>query len=152
MTSKEQIEKQEQKDREEVIKLFNTIFQDVQYTELPISATTDITVTAVTTGHCVGQYNIEIKERNVSFNKYQDCYFEVMKHDSLKSTYTDHRPLYIALYPSDRTACVWSFKFINMADIKKEKRWMNKSTYCSDEKVLKDVYIMPLDIAKQYKY
>lgn len=152
MTSKEQIEKQEQKDREEVIKLFNTIFKDVQYTELPISATTDITVTATTTGNCTGIYNIEIKERNVPIDRFNDCFLEVMKHDSLKSTYTDHRPLYIALYPSSRTACVWSFKFIDMLDIKKEKRWMNKSTYCNTEKVLKDVYIMPLDIAKQYKY
>lgn len=152
MTSKEQIEKQEQKDREEVIKLFNTIFKDVKYTSLATNAKTDLTVTATTTGHCTGLYNIEIKERNVPINRFNDCYLEVMKHDSLKSTYTDHRPLYIALYPSDRTACVWSFKFINMADIKKEKRWMNKSTFCDTEKVLKDVYIMPLDIAKQYKY
>ncbi len=152
MTDEERIRGQEKKDREEVIKLFNTIFKDVQYTSLPISATTDITVTATTTGHCTGLYNVEIKERNVPIDRFNDCFLEVMKHDSLKSTYTDHRPLYIALYPSDRTACVWSFKFINMADIKQEKRWMNKSTYCSDEKVLKDVYIMPLSIAKQYKY
>lgn len=151
MTNEQKIEKQELKDREEVIKLFNTIFQDVQYTSLATNAKTDLTVTA-TTEHCTGLYNIEIKERNVPIDKFDDCYLEVMKYDSLKSTYTDHRPLYIALYPSSRTACVWSFKFIDMSEIKKEKRWMNKSTYCNTEKVLKDVYLLPLDIAKQYKY
>ena len=72
MTSKEQIEKQEQKDREEVIKLFNTIFKDVKYTSLPISATTDITVTATTTGNCTGIYNVEIKERNVPIDRFND--------------------------------------------------------------------------------
>ena len=152
MTNEQRIEMQEKKDREEVIKLFNTIFKNVQYTELPITGVTDLTITAVTTGHCTGLYNVEIKERDIPIDKYQDCFLEVMKHDSLKSTYTDHRPLYIALYPSSRTACVWSFKFINMDNIKKEKRWMNKSTYCSNEKILKDVYLLPLDIAKQYKY
>lgn len=152
MTDKQRIREQELKDRQEVIRLFNTIFKDVQYTQLPISASTDITVTATTTGHCTGIYNIEIKERNVPIDRFNDCYLEVMKHDSLKSTYADHRPLYIALYPNDRTACVWSFKFIDMADIKQEKRWMNKSTYCNKEKVLKDVYLLPIEQAKKYKY
>lgn len=152
MTNEQRIEKQELKDRQEVIKLFNTIFQDVQYTSLATNAKTDLTITATTTGHCVGQYNIEIKERNVPIDRFNDCYLEVMKYDSLKSTYTDHKPLYIALYPNDRAACVWSFKSIDMTDIKKEKRWMNKSTYCSNEKILKDVYLLPLHIAKQYKY
>ena len=56
MTNEQRIEEQEKKDREEVIRLFTTIFKDLKYTELPITATTDITVTASTTTK-VGLYN-----------------------------------------------------------------------------------------------
>ena len=152
MTNKQRIEQQELKDREEVIKLFNTIFKDVRYTQLPISSSTDITVTATTAGHCTGIYNIEIKERDISINRFDDCFLEVMKHDALTSTYTDHRPIYVALYPSSRTACVWSINGLDFNKITKTKRWMNKSTYCNKEKVLKEVYLLPLSEAKQYKY
>lgn len=152
MTNEQRIEMQEKKDREEVIKLFNAIFQDVQYTSLATNAKTDLTVTAVTTGHCVGQYNIEIKERNVPIDRFNDCYLEVMKYDSLKSTYTDHKPLYIVLYPFEHKACVWSINKLNFNEIIRTKRWMNKSTFCDTEKVLKDVYLLPLEQAKQYKY
>ena len=151
MTDKQRIEQQELKDREEVIRLFNIIFKDVRYTALPISATTDITVTASTTNK-VGFYNIEIKERDIPINRFDDCYLEVMKHDALTSTYTDHRPIYVALYPSSRTACVWSINDLDFNKITKTKRWMNKSTYCNKEKVLKEVYLLPLSEAKQYKY
>lgn len=152
MTSQEQIEKKEKKDRQEVVKLFNTIFKDVQYTFLDTTAKTDLTITATTTEHCTGLYNIEIKERNVSINRFNDCYLEVMKYDSLKSTFTDHKPLYIVLYPFERKACVWSINDLDFSNITKTKRWMKKSTYRSNEKVLKDVYVMPLSMAKQYKY
>ncbi|SCH14967.1 hypothetical protein [uncultured Bacteroides sp.] len=151
MTNKERIKEQELKDREEVIRLFNGLFKDLKYTQLPISASTDITVTASTTNK-VGLYNVEIKERDISINRFNDCFLEVMKHDSLKSTYTDHKPLYVALYPDNRIACVWSINDLDFNNITKTKRWMNKSTYCNKEKVLKDVYLLPLELAKQYKY
>lgn len=151
MTNEQKIREQELKDRQEVIRLFNTIFKDVQYTALPITGVTDLTVTASTTNK-VGTYNIEIKERDISINKFNDCFLEVMKYDSLKDTYTDHRPLYVALYPMNRTACVWSINDLDFNNITKTKRWMNKSTYCNKEKVLKDVYLLPLELAKQYKY
>lgn len=151
MTNEQRIKEQELKDRQEVVKLFNTIFKDVQYTFLPTTAKTDLTVTATTT-HCTGFYNIEIKERNVPINKFDDCYLEVMKYDSLKSTFTDHKPLYIVLYPFERKACVWSINKLNFNEIIRTKRWMKKSTYRSDEKVLKDVYLLPLEQAKQYEY
>ena len=83
MTEKQRIKEQELKDRQEVIRLFNGLFKDLKYTQLPISATTDITVTATTTGHCTGIYNVEIKERDISINRFNDCFLEVMKHDSL---------------------------------------------------------------------
>lgn len=152
MTNEQRIREQELKDREEVIRLFNTIFKDLKYTQLPITGVTDLTVTATTTGHCTGTYNIEIKERNVPIGRFNDCYLEVMKHDSLKSTYTDHRPIYIALYSTNRTACIWSINDLDFNKITKTKRWMAKSTYCNKEKVLKDVYLLPLNEAKQYKY
>lgn len=151
MTDKQRIKEQELKDRQEVIRLFNGLFKDVQYTALPITGVTDLTVTASTTNK-VGTYNIEIKERDISINRFNDCFLEVMKYDSLKDTYTDHRPLYIALYPNDRTACIWSINDLDFNKITKTKRWMNKSTYCNKEKVLKDVYLLPLELAKQYKY
>lgn len=151
MTDEQRIKQQELKDRQEVIRLFSTIFKDVQYTQLPISASTDITVTASTTNK-VGIYNVEIKERDIPINRFNDCFLEVMKYDSLKDTYTDHKPIYIALYPDSRTACIWSINDLDFNNITKTKRWMAKSTYCSDEKVLKDVYLLPLELAKQYKY
>lgn len=151
MTNEQKIREQELKDRQEVIRLFNGLFKDVQYTALPITGVTDLTVTASTTNK-VGTYNIEIKERDISINKFNDCFLEVMKYDSLKDTYTDHRPLYVALYPMNRTACVWSINDLDFNNITKTKRWMNKSTYCNKEKVLKDVYLLPLELAKQYKY
>lgn len=151
MTNEQRIEEQELKDREEVIKLFNIIFKDVQYTQLPISGATDITVTASTTSK-IGQYNIEIKERDIPINRFDDCFLEVMKCDALTSTYTDHRPIYVVLYPSSRTACIWSINDLDFNKIIKTKRWMAKSTYCSDEKVLKEVYLLPIEQAKQYKY
>lgn len=151
MTDKQRIREQELKDRQEVIRLFNTIFQDVQYTQLPISASTDITVTASTTNK-VGIYNVEIKERDIPINRFNDCFLEVMKYDSLKDTYTDHKPIYIALYPDSRTACIWSINDLDFNNITKTKRWMAKSTYCNKEKVLKDVYLLPISAAKQYKY
>ena len=146
MTNEQKIREQELKDRQEVIRLFNTIFKDVQYTALPITG-----VTASTTSK-IGLYNVEIKERDISINRFNDCFLEVMKHDSLKSTYTDHKPLYIALYPDNRIACVWSINDLDFNKIIKTKRWMNKSTYCNKEKVLKDVYLLPIELAKQYKY
>lgn len=151
MTDKQRIREQELKDRQEVIRLFNGLFKNVRYTQLPISATTDITVTASTTNK-VGTYNIEIKERDIPINRFNDCFLEVMKYDSLKSTFTDHKPLYIALYPTNRTACVWSINDLDFNNITKTKRWMNKSTYCNKEKVLKEVYLLPIEQAKQYKY
>lgn len=151
MTDEQRIKQQELKDRQEVIRLFNTIFKDVRYTQLPISGATDITVTASTTNK-VGTYNIEIKERDISINRFNDCFLEVMKYDSLKDTYTDHKPLYIALYSDNRIACIWSINDLDFNKITKTKRWMNKSTYCNKEKVLKDVYLLPLELAKQYKY
>lgn len=151
MTNEQRIKQQELKDREEVIRLFNGLFKDLKYTQLPISATTDITVTASTTSK-IGTYNIEIKERDISINRFNDCFLEVMKYDSLKDTYTDHRPLYVALYPMNRTACVWSINDLNFNKITKTKRWMAKSTYCNKEKVLKEVYLLPLSEAKKYKY
>lgn len=151
MTDEQRIKQQELKDRQEVIRLFSTIFKDVQYTQLPISASTDITVTASTTNK-VGIYNVEIKERDIPINRFNDCFLEVMKYDSLKDTYTDHKPLYIALYPSSRTACIWAINDLDFNNITKTKRWMNKSTYCNKEKVLKDVYLLPLSAAKKYKY
>lgn len=151
MTNEQKIREQELKDRQEVIRLFNTIFKDVQYTALPITGVTDLTVTASTTSK-IGLYNVEIKERDISINRFNDCFLEVMKHDSLKSTYTDHRPLYIALYPMNRTACIWSINDLDFNKITKTKRWMAKSTYCNKEKVLKDVYLLPLELAKKYKY
>lgn len=151
MTNEQRIREQELKDRQEVIRLFNDLFKDLKYTALPISATTDITVTASTTNK-IALYNIEIKERDIPINRFGDCFLEVMKYDSLKDTYTDHRPLYVALYPMNRTACVWSINDLDFNKITKTKRWMAKSTYCSDEKVLKDVYLLPLELAKQYKY
>lgn len=151
MTNEQRIREQELKDRQEVIRLFNDLFKDVRYTQLPISATTDITVTASTTSK-IGTYNIEIKERDIPINRFDDCFLEVMKHDSLKSTYTDHKPLYIALYPMNRTACIWSVNDLDFSNITKTKRLMNKSTYCNKEKVLKEVYLLPLSEAKKYKY
>lgn len=151
MTNEQRIKQQELKDREEVIRLFDGLFKDLKYTQLPISATTDITVTASTTSKIV-LYNVEIKERDISINKFNDCFLEVMKYDSLKETYTDHKPLYVALYPNDRTACIWSINDLDFSNITKTKRWMAKSTYCNKEKVLKDVYLLPLELAKQYKY
>lgn len=152
MTNEQRIKQQELKDREEVIRLFNSLFKDLKYTQLPISGATDITVTATTTGHCTGIYNVEIKERDISINRFNDCFLEVMKYDSLKSTFTDHKPLYVTLYPNDRTACVWSINDLDFNKITKTKRWMAKSTYCNKEKVLKDVYLLPLSAAKKYKY
>lgn len=151
MTDEQRIREQELKDRQEVIRLFNDLFKDVQYTALPITGVTDLTVTASTTSK-IGTYNIEIKERNIPINKFNDCFLEVMKHDSLKSTFTDHKPLYVALYPNDRTACIWSINDLDFNKITKTKRWMAKSTYCNKEKVLKDVYLLPLSAAKKYKY
>lgn len=151
MTDKQRIEQQELKDREEVIRLFNGLFKDVRYTQLPISGATDITVTASTTSK-IGMYNVEIKERDISINRFNDCFLEVMKYDSLKSTFTDHKPLYVALYPDSRIACIWSINDLDFSNIIRTKRWMNKSTYCNKEKVLKDVYLLPISVAKQYKY
>lgn len=151
MTNEQRIREQELKDRQEVIRLFNGLFKDLKYTQLPISATTDITVTASTTNK-VGFYNVEIKERDIPINKFNDCFLEVMKYDSLKDTYTDHKPIYIALYPDSRIACIWSINDLDFNKIIKTKRWMNKSTYCNKEKVLKEVYLLPLSEAKKYKY
>lgn len=151
MTNEQRIKEQELKDRQEVIRLFNGLFKDVQYTALPITGVTDLTVTASTTTK-VGLYNVEIKERDISINRFNDCFLEVMKYDSLKDTYTDHRPLYVALYSNDRTACIWSINDLDFNKITKTKQWMAKSTYCNKEKVLKDVYLLPLELAKQYKY
>lgn len=65
MTNEQRIKQQELKDREEVIRLFDGLFKDLKYTQLPISATTDITVTASTTSK-IGLYNVEINSMIVS--------------------------------------------------------------------------------------
>ena len=150
--NQKKIDYQEIVDRKMVIELFNQLFNDVKYTALPISAHTDLTITA-TTNNNIYQFHAEVKNRNILVNTFNNCYLEKTKYEHLKNDCKNHISIYIAIYPADRVICVWNLDKINMDEIPIKQIEMNEVTY-NDEirKVLKDVYLLPIELSTKYQY
>jgi len=140
--------KQEEKDRGIVRNLFNDLFKNVTIEYLPISGRTDLKITGCTTNN-TGIYNIEIKERWFESFLYPTCFLEVEKYKELVKD-SNYTPLYICIY--NDWIMVWNLNKIDMNLIQKEIKLMNKKTYSNNkEKVEKEVYNLPLSLAKKYK-
>ncbi|MFT0318927.1 hypothetical protein ACMSEZ_05390 [Bacteroides thetaiotaomicron] len=150
--NQKQIDFQEMIDRKMIVDFLNTLFTDIEYTMLPISANTDLTATA-TTNNNIHKLHIEVKNRNVMVNAFNDCFLEVSKYNHLKEDCKNHISIYIAIYPADRVICVWNLDKINMDKIPIRQIEMNEVTY-NDEirKVLKDVYLLPIELSTKYQY
>lgn len=150
--NQKQIDFQEMIDRKMIVDFLNTLFTDIEYTMLPISANTDLTATA-TTNNNIHKLHIEVKNRNVMINAFNDCFLEVSKYNHLKEDCKNHISIYIAIYPADRVICVWNLDKINMDKIPIRQIEMNEVTY-NDEirKVLKDVYLLPIELSTKYNY
>lgn len=150
--NQKQIDFQEMIDRKMIVDFLNTLFTDIEYTMLPISANTDLTATA-TTNNNIHKLHIEVKNRNVMVNAFNDCFLEVSKYNHLKEDCKNHISIYIAIYPADRVICVWNLDKINMDKIPIRQIEMNEVTY-NDEirKVLKDVYLLPIELSTKYNY
>lgn len=149
------IDFQEMIDRKMIVDFLNTLFTDIEYTMLPISANTDLTATA-TTNNNIHKLHIEVKNRNVMVNAFNDCFLEVSKYKHLKEDCKNHISIYIAIYPADRVICVWNLDKINMDKIPIRQIEMNEVTYRDDEeeinKVQKDVYLLPIRLSTKYNY
>lgn len=150
--NQKQIDFQEMIDRKMIVDFISTLFNDIEYTLFPVSANTDLTITA-TTDNKTHQLHIEVKTRNVMIDDFNDCFLEVEKYKHLKNDCKSHIPIYIAIYPVDRIICVWNLSKIDMSNISIRKIEMNEVTY-NDEirKVLKDVYLLPFELSTKYNY
>lgn len=137
------------------IDLFKSLFPNVAFDEYELYSRYDLTVTGVTENGTIGKYVIECKVRNIPNFKYNTCYLEYDKYTAItQSDKADHRPLYVAYYEDTKNIYVWSLNKINMDEIKKEFRKMKKTTEddnCNnDQLVYKQVYYLPLSMAKKY--
>jgi hypothetical protein len=144
------IEIQEEKDREIVKNLFDYLFESNIVDNQLITDRTDLKITGFTSTQ-TGIYNIEVKERTFSSDKYDTSFIEADKYEQLMSD-SNYTPLYIVIY-SDLIV-IWNLNKINLKELKKEFKKMNKTTYSinSIEKVWKEVYHLPLDqFNKKYK-
>lgn len=153
--NQKQIDFQEMIDRKMIVDFLNTLFTDIEYTMLPISANTDLTATA-TTNNNIHKLHIEVKNRNVMVNAFNDCFLEVEKYKHLKEDCKNHISIYIAIYPADRVICVWNLSKIDMNKIPTKTIEMNEVTYRDDEeeinKVEKAVFLLPIRLSTKYNY
>ena len=153
--NQKQIDFQEMIDRNFTVSFFNQLFNNIEYTMLPISANTDLTATA-TTNNNIHKLHIEVKNRNVMVNAFNDCFLEVEKYKHLKDDCKNHIPIYVAMYAADNTVCVWNLSKIDISTIPVKTIEMNEVTYIDDEeeinKVEKDVFLLPIRLSTKYQY
>lgn len=153
--NQKKIDYQEIVDRNFTVSFFNQLFDNVEYTMFPISANTDLTITA-TTNNKIYQYHIEVKNRNVMIDDFNNCFLEVEKYKHLKNDYCNHIPIYVVIYAADNIVCVWNLSKIDMNKISVKTIEMNEVTYRDDEeeinKVEKDVYLLPIRLSSKYQY
>lgn len=141
------IDIQEDKDRLIATNLINKVFaySIIEYT--PTSARTDMFVSGYTT-YSSAPYNIEIKERYIYANKYEEAYLEVDKYEALQVYKNTHYSVYLCIYKDK--ILVWNLTKIDMNNVKKDWRLMNKKTFEGGEKKLKLVYLLPINLAKKF--
>ena len=153
--NQKQIDYQEIVDRNFTVSFFNQLFNNIEYTMLPISANTDLTITA-TTNNKIYQYHVEVKNRNVMIDDFNNCFLEVEKYKHLKDDCKNHIPIYVAIYAADNTVCVWNLSKIDISTIPIKTIEMNEVTYRDDEeeinKVEKDVFLLPIRLSTKYNY
>lgn len=150
--NQKQIDLQEIVDRNFTISLFNQLFDKVEYTMFPISANTDLTITATTKNNKY-QYHVEVKNRYVMIDDFNDCFLEVEKYKHLKNDCKNHIPIYVAIYPANATVCIWNLSKIEMSKLQIKKIKMNEVTFNNSiRKVEKDVYSLPFELSTKYNY
>nr|WP_320038869.1 hypothetical protein [uncultured Bacteroides sp.] len=146
--SQQEIELQEKKDRSITIELFNNLFTSINTDIRDITAHTDLFLTGYTLSHNKA-YNVEIKEREMYSNTFPDCYLELKKYQHLLEDNYTHSMVYLCIYKD--AILIWNLSNIDMKDVTLTKRWMKKSTFNGEEMELKDVYLLPINKAKQFK-
>lgn len=150
--NQKQIDLQEIVDRNFTISLFNQLFDKVEYTMFPISANTDLTITATTKNNKY-QYHVEVKNRYVMIDDFNDCFLEVEKYKHLKNDCKNHIPVYVAIYPADSTVCIWNLSKIDISKLQIKKIKMNEVTFNNSiKKIEKDVYLLPIQSSTKYNY
>lgn len=109
-------------------------------------ATVDIMITA-TTKNCERYYAIEAKDREYNSSKYNDWFLELHKKNELLKKYGyGYTPLYLNTFP-DNKIIIWDLSKIDWDKIKIEKKYLPVTTVENRGNVLKDVYLLPQDIA-----
>lgn len=141
------IDIQEDKDRLIATNLINKVFaySIIEYT--PTSARSDMFVSGYTKLSSA-PYNIEVKERYIYANKYEEAYLEVDKFEALQVYKNTHYSVYLCIYKDK--ILVWNLSKIDMDKVKKDWRLMKEKTFKSDEKKLKYVYLLPINLAKKF--
>ena len=141
------IDIQEDKDRSIATNLINKVFvySIIKYT--PTSARTDMFVSGYTQLSSA-PYNIEVKERYIYVNKYKEAYLEVDKYEALQVYKNTHYSVYLCIYKDK--ILVWNLSKIDMNLVEKDWRLMKEKTFKGDEKKLKYVYLLPINLAKKF--
>ena len=141
------IDIQEDKDRLIATNLINKVFaySIIEYT--PTSARTDMFVSGYTQLSSA-PYNIEIKERYIYANKYEEAYLEVDKYEALQVYKNTHYSVYLCIYKDK--ILVWNLSKIDMNSIEKDWRLMKEKTFKGEKKVNKYVYLLPINLAKKF--
>ena len=143
----EKIEKQEEKDRNECLRLFCKLFKTVQY-EVPQNIRSDLYVTATTNNNKVGIYNIEIKQRNCNIDTYKDTILEVSKYEYMMSD-TGKTAIYFVIFNDCYAIYNLNKLYINKSG--KRLQMMNNITYTNNaHKVYKEVIGLTKENAKIY--
>ena len=120
----------------------------------------DQLVTGTTNSGKKETYNVELKCREFApiLDKYiKDCFLECDKYEGFKK-FGNNKNIYVAIYPyvkSGGLIYIWDIDTFSEEELEKikNKRLMKKRT-CDNttEKVYKDVYELPTDKAKKYRF
>ena len=93
-------------------------------------------------------YASECKDRWYNHVKFNEWMIEIDKYNELMNNVDKgYKPLYINTF-EDNWLIIWDLSKIDISEIKKEQRWLDKSTVAKERgKVLKWVYLLPTELA-----
>lgn len=138
-----------------VTKLFKNKFQyaNFEYKE-NVYESIDMCATGITYNANKATYDIEVKSRDIKTTAFTNSYMEVMKYDAMLSgKYTNNKKIYVAIYHLDNIIYIWDIEKINDIKQYQSQEWMLEITESHQyELVLKDVFKLPLKLAKEYPY
>jgi hypothetical protein len=103
--------------------------------------TVDVFVTA-TTKSSAACYAFEAKDRTYSHNRFDEIILEIPKYESLMERCVTHKPMYVHTF-SDDWLIIWDLS--KLKNLKKECRYLPKTTVEDRGKEWRWVYLLPID-------